>query len=857
MPLASGTKLDGYEILSLLGSGGMGEVYRARDPALRREVAIKVLPSYFSGDPDRLRRFEQEAHAAAALSHPNILSVHQFGVFHAAPYLVTELMEGSTLREVLRHGAIPARKAIEYAVQIAHGLAAAHDKGIVHRDLKPGNLFVTKDGRVKILDFGLARLTPRRADRDADAPTQTAVTDPGMVMGTAAYMSPEQVRGERVDHRTDIFALGVILCEMLTGKRAFQRSTSAETMTSILRDEPQSISQIAQTAAPALQRVVHRCLEKNPQQRFHDAADVAYALEALSEPGSASSVAIEGRGWRSRRPWALAAGVALLLIAGLFVRWRMRDGAPVVESITQLTDDGQSKAYMVTDGMRIYFRAPEPATLRQVSVTGGATAPVEMAFLQTYVSGITRDGSALLVVIRDAVDPSPFSLWLIPLPAGEGHRLRSISGVNNADMFPDGRIVYAIPIQGTDPTGPDNRTDWFVAEKNGSNPRKVVSLPGPAGTVTVSPDGERLVLTQEQTGDRRLFEIAVDGTGLREILKLGESEQNFRWSSDGRYLMYQSAPNVWLLPMDTGLFGRAGKPRRLTNGPLAYTFPCPSRDGKQIFVLGAKQRGELVRYDMKSGQFVPLLGGISATDPTFSRDGKWVAYATYPEHTIWRSRSDGSERMQLTFPPMDARFPFISQDGTKVAFHTVTNELYVVNMEGGTPPQKIANDTFYANWSPDGNYLFNSSASPPFQKRITDVRSGKSFPIPSSSGVAEGFWPAQDTLVGPNPAYAGVVAYNLKTRQLTNLTPSVPGGIEHWMISPDGKYLYLTTRGAEAKAIRVRVADHQVETIVSLKGFHRVVNHGDTQINVAPDGSPVFTRDSGYEEIYALNVRWP
>src|ERR1700757_462984 len=166
MPLASGTKLDGYEILSLLGSGGMGEVYRARDPALRREVAIKVLPSYFSGDPDRLRRFEQEAHAAAGLSHPNILSVHQFGVFHAAPYLVTELMEGSTLREVLRHGAIPARKAIEYAVQIAHGLAAAHDKGIVHRDLKPGNLFVTKDGRVKILDFGLARLTPRRADRD-------------------------------------------------------------------------------------------------------------------------------------------------------------------------------------------------------------------------------------------------------------------------------------------------------------------------------------------------------------------------------------------------------------------------------------------------------------------------------------------------------------------------------------------------------------------------------------------------------------------------------------------------------------------------------------------------------------------
>src|SRR5277367_3424993 len=229
MPLAAGTKLGSYEILGLLGAGGMGEVYRARDPALKREIAIKVLPSFVSRDPDRLQRFEQEAQAAAALDHPNILAVHQFGSFEGAPYLVSELLVGSTLRETLDHGPLPVRKTIDYGVQIAHGLAAAHEKGIVHRDLKPENLFVTKEGRVKILDFGLAKLVQRQPELDAPAPTLTVGTDPGLVMGTAGYMSPEQVRGQPLDHRTDIFAFGAILYEMLAGKRAFQRPTPVET----------------------------------------------------------------------------------------------------------------------------------------------------------------------------------------------------------------------------------------------------------------------------------------------------------------------------------------------------------------------------------------------------------------------------------------------------------------------------------------------------------------------------------------------------------------------------------------------------------------------------------------------------
>ena len=240
MALQPGTKLGPYSILSPLGAGGMGEVYRARDPRLQRDVAVKVLPPEFSQDPERLRRFEQEARSASALNHPHILAVYDLGTHDGAPFLVSELLEGESLRERLRAGALPVRKAVEIAAQIARGLAAAHEKGIVHRDLKPENVFLTKDGRVKILDFGLAKLIHPETSQSklAAAPTQGASTDAGMVLGTVGYMSPEQVRGLPADFRSDIFALGAILYEMLAGKRAFQRDSAADTMSAILRDDP-------------------------------------------------------------------------------------------------------------------------------------------------------------------------------------------------------------------------------------------------------------------------------------------------------------------------------------------------------------------------------------------------------------------------------------------------------------------------------------------------------------------------------------------------------------------------------------------------------------------------------------------
>ena len=294
MPLTSGVYLGPYEVFSLLGSGGMGEVYRGRDPRLDRDVAIKVLPSNASSDPGRLQRFEQEARAAAALNHPNILAVYDVGVYDGVPYIVSELLDGQTLRDRLSSGLVPVRTALDFAVQIAHGLAAAHENGIVHRDLKPDNVFVTADGRVKLLDFGLARLIDQETSGVVSSvvPTSPPGMNPGLVLGTTGYMSPEQVRGAIVDRRTDVFALGVVLYEMLTGRRAFVRETVPETMSAILRNDlPDIHSSNPQVSLP-LERVLRRCMDKDPARRFEGMHDLAVALSTIEVTSTSSATAV-------------------------------------------------------------------------------------------------------------------------------------------------------------------------------------------------------------------------------------------------------------------------------------------------------------------------------------------------------------------------------------------------------------------------------------------------------------------------------------------------------------------------------------------------------------------------------------
>jgi len=359
MALTSGTKLGPYEIVSPLGAGGMGEVYRSRDPRLKREVAIKVLPQALSLDADRMRRFEQEALATAALNHPNILAVFDIGTSEGSPYVVSELLEGETLRERLRSGSIAVRKALDYALQVAQGLAAAHEKGIIHRDLKPENLFVTKDGRVKILDFGLAKLTQAEAGTDTSLPTATHGTEAGVVMGTAGYMSPEQVRGVALDPRSDIFSFGAILYEMLAGKRAFHGETDADTMSAILKEDPPDLNETNRNISPALERVVQHCLEKNPEQRFHSARDVAFDLETLSNQSSTGSrlrVVTDQR----RSYWKQAAGALVILLALAGIYYAARNNAPVsTPHFHQLTFQRGSiyGAKFAPDGQSIVYSA--------------------------------------------------------------------------------------------------------------------------------------------------------------------------------------------------------------------------------------------------------------------------------------------------------------------------------------------------------------------------------------------------------------------------------------------------------------------------------------------------------------------
>jgi len=370
MALTSGSKLGPYEIQAVLGAGGMGEVYRAKDARLGRDVALKILPESFARETDRLRRFEQEARAVAALNHPNILAIHDIGQHEGLPFLVSELLEGESLRATLDRGALPQRKTIEYGVQITHGLAAAHEKGIVHRDLKPENIFVTKDGRIKILDFGLAKLTQKAGAQPDEMTLTSAHTAAGVVMGTASYMAPEQVRGEAADPRTDIFAFGTVLYEMLSGERAFRRDTAAETMTAILKDDPPDLStrssHSTHPVSPVLERIVRRCLEKSPDQRFQSARDLSFALSALSgtEPSTAIRVAAAGATRRvSLLPWL--AGVLTLVAVAAATWFVMRRPPPTTRMQFALAvPDEMSISHMALsrDGSMLVFVSPEESS---------------------------------------------------------------------------------------------------------------------------------------------------------------------------------------------------------------------------------------------------------------------------------------------------------------------------------------------------------------------------------------------------------------------------------------------------------------------------------------------------------------
>ncbi|WP_433975476.1 LpqB family beta-propeller domain-containing protein [Tunturiibacter lichenicola] len=716
MPLLPGAKLDGYEVLGLLGSGGMGEVYCARDPVLKREVAIKILPALVSQDPDRLRRFEQEAQAAAALNHPNILAIHRFGVFEGVPYLVSELLVGDTLRQQLERGPLPLRRAIDYGVQIAHGLAAAHTKGIVHRDLKPENLFVCKDGRLKILDFGLAKLLQPKPDPDGNALTQAHGTHPGMIMGTVGYMSPEQVRGTTVDHRADIFAFGAILYELTVGKRAFQRPTSAETMTAILNEDPPPISQIVQSIPPGLQRVVHRCLEKNPEERFQSASDLGFALEALSGISLGVDVPAPDRQWL-RRAQALSIGlIVIVALAAVFYSYRASHAGHPESRLAHrqitfvgnaympaISPDGKSVAYVTHSGTE--------QKLMLQDLSGGPS--LELLHGQTLDDPTwSSDGSRLMLAVGNQGKEEIFVISRLggtPRLIGDG--------------------VYSCWL----PSGTEIVTSWqnpgagirLVSLLNGEKKQ----IPAPEyqwlfGITCSTKTATLLLLTA--TADRyQIWSMKLDGTERRKLIE-GESGITIRsavWSPRGDAVYYLRSEGGVTALMRLPVSGQLGKPTALVSGLETGGYLTLSTDGSQLAYTRSQSYSNLWSVELPaSGSTAearekPLTSGtLSYNEPVISPDGRSVAFTIGSDikANIYKMAVGGGEPVQLTsFEAAGTWSPGWSPDGNEIAFISNqggTPKVWIVNAEGGTARRLDATDDTYSNhflaWSPSHDIVY-------------------------------------------------------------------------------------------------------------------------------------------------------
>ncbi len=844
----------------------MGEVYCARDTRLDRDVAIKILPELVSSEPERLQRFETEAKAAAALNHPNILAVYQMGTYAGVPYLVSELLEGKTLAETIRRGPLPLRKAIDYGVQIAHGLAAAHAKGIVHRDLKPDNLFVTKDGRIKILDFGLAKVIQPKEISVHQAPT---LTMPGVAMGTVGYMAPEQVRGLATDHRADIFAFGAILYEMVMGQRTFKKSTDADTISAILNEEPAPISELSPDTPLAMDRVIRRCLEKNPEQRFQSASDLAFALEAVADPavstptGAHPTPKIEPTSLRTR--WF--AGALLLVIAVLVLAYFLMQPAavPKVTNYVQLTHDGQPKTLIGTDGARLYLSLGSGAAgnftsqgIAEMSINGGEPRKIA-AIPESIPVDLSADGSELLLIDGQGAPPKG-PLRSLPILGGSPRRIGDIVA-ETAAWSADGKLVAYT-----------NLGDLSVANADGTDSRKLLSVKGDIRNVSWSPDGRTLRFDSSETagtlGQQLEWEVAADGAGLHRLLKGWHDSPDEccgKWTPDGKYFVFQSNGQIWALPTRGSFLRSDPKPVQLTSSPMSLSNPLPSKDGKKLFVIGQTYRGELMRYDSKAGQFTSFLGGISAEYVAFSKDGQWVSYVSYPDGTLWRSRVDGSERMQLTYPPMYPVLPRWSPDGKTIVFFEFAlsaekpARIYEISPDGGSPRQLRPDDhtqQLDPNWSPDGKKIIYAGESndPSSAIHVLEVASGKVSDVPGSQGLYSPRW-------SPDGRHISAFSADSKTLLLfdaqTEKWSELANGSLAWLNwSRDGQYVYvLDYRGKDA-VVRIRVSDLSVEQVVDVKSFASSGRYGRA-LALTPDDSPILLRDTGTQDVFSVDWETP
>ncbi|HMD17719.1 MAG TPA: protein kinase [Terriglobales bacterium] len=868
-----GRTISHYQITEKLGGGGMGVVYKAEDTKLHRFVALKFLPDEVARDPQSLARFEREAQAASALNHPNICTIYEIGEQDGQPFIVMEFLEGQTLKHLIAGRPLEIETVLSLAIEVADALDAAHAKGIVHRDIKPANLFVTNRGHAKILDFGLAKIGSVNLPKSDGSRTisEGHLTSPGSALGTVAYMSPEQALGKELDGRTDLFSFGAVLYEMVTGLLPFRGDTTAALFDSILNKAPGQPVRFNPQIPVELERIIQKALEKDREVRFQSAAELCADLKRLRRDTTSGKIEVATPPAPARKfnwLWAAAILMVMVILAGTFAWLSSSPPPPRVLATTQLTHDGIPKVNVVTDGFRLYITEVGSAyRIVQGSTTGGETAPIATPFDNAIAADITPDHTQLMVVSFEGTQAEG-TPWILPLPSGAPRRLAEVVGHGSA-WSPDGRHFVFL-----------KASDVYQANADGTDPHKLITISGDPHGLRFSPDGTRIRFTiaRPDNNSLSLWEIRSDGSDLHPVLAGWHnppSECCGAWTPDGRYYIFlsqtPSGNNVWAIREKAGLFhGRSSVPFQLTTGPLSFDFFAPSPDGKRIFVDASQARGELVRYDPKSRQFVPFLSGISAGELDFSRDGKWVTYVSYPENILWRSRADGSDRLQLTYPPVSAGLPRWSPDGTRIAYVDIQPgrpwKAFLISAQGGTPQEVLSGTHTQVDpaWSPDGKKLAlgrtqDTGSTEPLVIQIVDLAAHQVSTVPGSENLYSPRWsPDGQHLAALSADSKRLLLFNFKTQTWSDWV-NEPDVISFPNWSHDGSYIYYDVVNTEHPTFRrVKVGQTGTELMADLKDLSRYSSiAAGPWSGLAPDGFYLFVRGLSTDEIYALDLELP